>query len=81
MDDAQVYHSELAGIEQATRMFLKDLTDPNDPTLKTAVIYFDNQAALRALTKEDPTKDQVIIRNIMLATEAFTQCKIILLLK
>jgi hypothetical protein len=38
MDDAQVYHGELAGIEQATRMLLKDLTNPNDLTSKTAVI-------------------------------------------
>ncbi len=44
-------------------MLLKDLMDPNNPTLRTAVIYSDNQAALRALVKGDPTKDQAIIRN------------------
>jgi len=80
-DDAQVYHGELAGIEQATRMLLKDLTDPSDPTPKTAVIYTDNQAALRALVKGDPTKDQAMIRNIVLATEALTQRKTTLLLR
>jgi hypothetical protein len=57
IDDAQVYHSELAGIKQTTRILLKDLTNPNNLTPKTAVIYSDNQAALRALMKENPTKN------------------------
>jgi hypothetical protein len=76
-----VYYGELAGIEQATRILLKNLTNPNNLTPKTAVIYFDNQAALRALMKKNPTKNQAIIRNIIFATEALAQRRITLLLK
>jgi ribonuclease HI len=62
-------------------MLLKDLTVPNDPVPKTAVIYTDNQATLRAPAKEDPIKDQAIIRNIILAIKALAQRRTSLLLK
>jgi hypothetical protein len=65
-DDAQVYHGEVAGIEHALRMLLEgtlnEATHPAHP--RTAVIYSDNQAALRTLAKGDPLKNQALIRNM-----------------
>jgi ribonuclease HI len=81
MDDAQVYHGEIAGIEQATRMLLDNTTGPDQPPKGTAVIYTDNQATIRALIKGDPTKDQAIIRNILIAAEMLAKRQFPLLVK
>jgi hypothetical protein len=81
IDDAQVYHGEFAGIEQATRIFLDNTISTNQPLKETAVIYIDNQAAIRALTKEDPIKDQAIIRNILIASETLAKRQFPLFLK
>jgi ribonuclease HI len=81
MDDAQVYHGEIAGIEQATRIFLDSTTGTDQPPKGTAVIYTDNQAAIRALAKGDPVKDQAIIRNILIAGETLAKRQFPLLLK
>jgi hypothetical protein len=70
------------GIEQATSLLLNStITGTNQPPKGTAVIYTDNQAAIRALAKGDPVKDQAIIRNILIAAETLAKPWFPLLLK
>jgi hypothetical protein len=42
MDDAQVYHDEIAKIKQAIRILLDSTISTDQPSKKTAVIYIDN---------------------------------------
>jgi ribonuclease HI len=81
IDDAQIYHGEIAGIKQATRILLDSIKGTDQPPKETAVIYTDNQAAIRALAKGDPVKDQAIIRNILIAGETLAKRQFPLLLK
>ena len=80
-DDAQVYHGEIAAIEQATRLLLNSTANLDPLRERTAVIYTNNQAAIRTLAKGDPVKDQAIVRNILIAAETLAKRRVPLLLK
>jgi hypothetical protein len=81
INDAQMYHGEIAEIEQVTRILLDSTRGTDQPPKEIAVIYIDNQAAIRALAKGDPVKDQAIIRNILIAGETLAKRQFPLLLK
>jgi hypothetical protein len=42
MDDAQVYHGEIAEIKQAIRIFLDSTIGTDQPPKETAIIYINN---------------------------------------
>jgi ribonuclease HI len=81
INDAQMYHGEIADIKQAIRIFFDNTTGTDQLSKKTAIIYTDNQTTIRALAKEDPVKDQAIIRSILIAGETLAKRQFPLLLK
>jgi hypothetical protein len=81
INDAQVYYGEIAKIKQATCILFNNIKGTDQPLKKTTIIYIDNQAAIRALAKGDPVKNQAIIRNILIAGEILAKRQFPLLLK
>ena len=84
LDDAQVYHGEFEGIAHALRMLVAR-TAHEAPgaqlAIRSAVIYVDNQAVLKALNKGDPLSSQGFTLRVLSAVDTLRNRNVNVLLR